>query len=123
MILRPPRSTRTDTRFPYTTLFRSRPHRLVRRRFDRRAARPADGDHPRRTHLHARLLHTNALPRHLDAPFDSSRSRWPPHHYTRPSPSRHPPATPPLTPPPTHLPTHGTPPPPPTPPPPHSPPP
>src|SRR3546814_5930527 len=24
MILRPPRSTRTDTRFPYTTLFRSR---------------------------------------------------------------------------------------------------
>src|SRR3546814_11535129 len=27
MILRPPRSTRTDTLFPYTTLFRS--HRLV----------------------------------------------------------------------------------------------
>src|SRR3546814_15337258 len=25
MILRPPRSTRTDTRFPYTTLFRSPP--------------------------------------------------------------------------------------------------
>src|SRR3546814_20839546 len=25
MILRPPRSTRTDTRFPYTTLFRSMP--------------------------------------------------------------------------------------------------
>src|SRR3546814_11189104 len=25
MILRPPRSTRTDTLFPYTTLFRSRP--------------------------------------------------------------------------------------------------
>src|SRR3546814_2701852 len=25
MILRPPRSTRTDTRFPYTTLFRSWP--------------------------------------------------------------------------------------------------
>src|SRR3546814_17758592 len=24
MILRPPRATRTDTRFPYTTLFRSR---------------------------------------------------------------------------------------------------
>src|SRR3546814_10682028 len=30
MILRPPRSTRTDTRFPYTTLFRSgREHALV----------------------------------------------------------------------------------------------
>src|SRR3546814_7687699 len=28
MIRRPPRSTRTDTLFPYTTLFRSRPARL-----------------------------------------------------------------------------------------------
>src|SRR3546814_8823383 len=27
MIRRPPRSTRTDTLFPYTTLFRSRPHK------------------------------------------------------------------------------------------------
>src|SRR3546814_2983556 len=27
MIRRPPRSTRTDTRFPYTTLFRSAPRR------------------------------------------------------------------------------------------------
>src|SRR3546814_16639063 len=27
MIRRPPRSTRTDTRFPYTTLFRSQPAR------------------------------------------------------------------------------------------------
>src|SRR3546814_3397510 len=31
MIRRPPRSTRTDTLFPYTTLFRSAPERL---RFD-----------------------------------------------------------------------------------------
>src|SRR3546814_15883863 len=29
MIRRPPRSTRTDTRFPYTTLFRSRFRRRV----------------------------------------------------------------------------------------------
>src|SRR3546814_19472243 len=29
MIRRPPRSTRTDTLFPYTTLFRSRYHREV----------------------------------------------------------------------------------------------
>src|SRR3546814_13674065 len=29
MIRRPPRSTRTDTLFPYTTLFRSRAHELV----------------------------------------------------------------------------------------------
>src|SRR3546814_10669446 len=28
MILRPPRSTRTDTLFPYSTLFRSEPDRL-----------------------------------------------------------------------------------------------
>src|SRR3546814_8426283 len=28
MIRRPPRSTRTDTLFPYTTLFRSRDHRI-----------------------------------------------------------------------------------------------
>src|SRR3546814_7525173 len=29
MIRRPPRSTRTDTLFPYTTLFRSRAHRRL----------------------------------------------------------------------------------------------
>src|SRR3546814_3337428 len=29
MILRPPRSTRTDTLFPYTTLFRSDRHRAI----------------------------------------------------------------------------------------------
>src|SRR3546814_11959610 len=32
MIRRPPRSTRTDTLFPYTTLFRSLPGDVVRRR-------------------------------------------------------------------------------------------
>src|SRR3546814_1305110 len=31
MIRRPPRSTRTDTLFPYTTLFRSPPHRMYSR--------------------------------------------------------------------------------------------
>src|SRR3546814_8035401 len=36
MIRRPPRSTRTDTLFPYTTLFRSRQHQ--RPRGDERAA-------------------------------------------------------------------------------------
>src|SRR3546814_12723482 len=29
MIRRPPRSTRTDTLFPYTTLFRSKPARMI----------------------------------------------------------------------------------------------
>src|SRR3546814_14761986 len=38
MIRRPPRSTRTDTLFPYTTLFRSQPLRAgdLRERDDRR---------------------------------------------------------------------------------------
>src|SRR3546814_11287183 len=45
MIRRPPRSTRTDTLFPYTTLFRSAAHRLPasRRSSDNRAADPAHG--------------------------------------------------------------------------------
>src|SRR3546814_5697977 len=50
MIRRPPRSTRTDTLFPYTTLFRShpgRPHQLVR----------IDGDEPAAAaHRRARSL-------------------------------------------------------------------
>src|SRR3546814_12438272 len=33
MIRRPPRSTRTDTLFPYTTLFRSRPHHWIEAAF------------------------------------------------------------------------------------------
>src|SRR3546814_3330466 len=36
MIRRPPRSTRTDTLFPYTTLFRSPRQRTVLERFDER---------------------------------------------------------------------------------------
>src|SRR3546814_9232178 len=48
MIRRPPRSTRTDTLFPYTTLFRSPPHPVRRRaarpdRSGRAAARAASG--------------------------------------------------------------------------------
>src|SRR3546814_6615827 len=42
MIRRPPRSTRTDTLFPYTTLFRSVPHRIpVPRVGDPAIARPS----------------------------------------------------------------------------------
>src|SRR3546814_8914535 len=36
MIRRPPRSTRTDTLFPYTTLFRSSPYRAASRSASRR---------------------------------------------------------------------------------------
>src|SRR3546814_17533063 len=39
---RPPRSTRTDTRFPYTTLFRSRPKLGWRKRAKRRIDRIGD---------------------------------------------------------------------------------
>src|SRR3546814_15292064 len=46
MIRRPPRSTRTDTLFPYTTLFRSDPADARRRSsgFRRRRYRPRRGD-------------------------------------------------------------------------------
>src|SRR3546814_297315 len=47
MILRPPRSTRTDTLFPYTTLFRSkrrcRADNRLRERRERRRVRPDRG--------------------------------------------------------------------------------
>src|SRR3546814_4219585 len=57
MILRPPRSTRTDTLFPYTTLFRSR-HNGVRWAEtsppDRLCQCPSPSDHsPRAVHLRA----------------------------------------------------------------------
>src|SRR3546814_19364395 len=51
MIRRPPRSTRTDTLFPYTTLFRSLPQVDASQRIEVAAARPlrkarrADRDH------------------------------------------------------------------------------
>src|SRR3546814_6810665 len=70
MIRRPPRSTRTDTLFPYTTLFRSPPQpgweaslsALVLRCNRRQPEGPAHGaqvsDRPRR-----RTRHGNAKPR------------------------------------------------------------
>src|SRR3546814_5130592 len=45
MIRQPPRSTRTDTLFPYTTLFRSPPPRSARRHKSRRGCNP-DLRHP-----------------------------------------------------------------------------
>src|SRR3546814_14351283 len=57
MIRRPPRSTRTDTLFPYTTLFRSRRRRWRWRRFGERCVavrrkRFERGDHLARAALH-----------------------------------------------------------------------
>src|SRR3546814_15940599 len=57
MIRRPPRSTRTDTLFPYTTLFRSMTHRLAT---DEVLADLVDADR----RLHARL-HADAFDRIL----------------------------------------------------------
>src|SRR3546814_9222311 len=66
MILRLPRSTRTDTLFPYTTLFRflpvSRPFRLSRFPFPRE--RPGKAE-------------TWARPRYLRSPVRSSRGGTP----------------------------------------------
>src|SRR3546814_20440575 len=104
MIPRPPRSTRTDTLFPYTTLFRSR-HRHLRpaavrdhhaapRRGDRRAAR--------RRRLHPRLAGRCGPPRpHLQPPAvqprppplpllrGPPRPRPPPRSLFRPLPTAH----------------------------------
>src|SRR3546814_7480885 len=65
MIRRPPRSTRTDTLFPYTTLFRSR-RAAGRCRGDRGGRRnPAPARHPRQMYAgteHARSEeHTSEL--------------------------------------------------------------
>src|SRR3546814_10749949 len=51
MLRRPPRSTRTDTLFPYTTLFRSRPYRLFARDTGEVAERTAELAEP----FHSRL--------------------------------------------------------------------
>src|SRR3546814_12182594 len=49
MMLRPPRSTRTDTLFPYTTLFRSSPE-AVRLLAELWRALPEQGFHSRQQH-------------------------------------------------------------------------
>src|SRR3546814_19023008 len=50
MIRRPPRSTRTDTLFPFTTLFRSRPHQPVNQRLRKKGeitSKPASSNKAR----------------------------------------------------------------------------
>src|SRR3546814_8093166 len=56
MIRRPPRSTRTDTLFPYTTLFRS-DRDIPRARPDHRGRAHRPAPRPRRAHLGGRLRH------------------------------------------------------------------
>src|SRR3546814_8640256 len=61
MIRRPPRSTRTDTLFPYTTLFRSPARRLVRPWRQARAAGGADARGRLRSHRPRSEEHTSEL--------------------------------------------------------------
>src|SRR3546814_9705320 len=60
MIRRPPRSTRTDTLFPYTTLFRSKPAR----RRPSSISEPAgvDGRRPASAEAHERQLRLAVAP-------------------------------------------------------------
>src|SRR3546814_2043663 len=72
MIRRPPRSTRTDTLFPYTTLFRSAANRTVPMKPIRKAVFPVAG-------LGTRFLPaTNAIPKEMlpvvDRPLIQYRS-------------------------------------------------
>src|SRR3546814_5739414 len=77
MIRRPPKSTRTDTLFPYTTLFRSP------REFDHRELRPRAErqhvDHLDRARLgraaDERHAHLNALPQPQAAPRHAADER------------------------------------------------
>src|SRR3546814_11091660 len=100
MIRRPPRSTRTDTLFPYTTLFRAAEH-LLGLGTDRRDRAVARAGTVLAHRDHGRLVEHDALPADEDegvgrAEVDrqvrseerrvgkecvsTCRSRWPPSH-------------------------------------------
>src|SRR3546814_15025204 len=71
MIRRPPRSTRTDTLFPYTTLFRSLAHRVGEGGADQRLRLLLDdGDQPVPHDLQPELGERA----HRSAPSEKSRS-------------------------------------------------
>src|SRR3546814_7981433 len=62
MIRRPPRSTRTDTLFPYTTLFRSKPHADDRAHEQLARAREAErGDRAEQRHQYRRQRSRNLV--------------------------------------------------------------
>src|SRR3546814_19952702 len=70
MIRRPPRSTRTDTRLPYTTLFRSDRHRGV-------GADLRQPDHGAAERFHARHLRSHPGSGAVIAPSLLGRGRGP----------------------------------------------
>src|SRR3546814_11853258 len=99
MIRRPPRSTRTDTLFPYTTLFRSPSRQKILRTCSRQASclfMPVHTSFNSIPQPHSSLTSTlSSTPRPSHLPLSH---RLPPHHHT----SRHDPLrykTPPLHPP------------------------
>src|SRR3546814_11012279 len=75
MIRRPPRSTRTDTLFPYTTLFRSRAPEESGRTPG--PLRRDAGAHPRHPRLGEALLPEGARPVRLERGIRQDRSRHP----------------------------------------------
>src|SRR3546814_2317343 len=77
MIRRPPRSTRTDTLFPYTTLFRSRGGRRRRRDGVARTRRAAPATCGRRRRRHGGRSRAFARrPRHHPAHRPGAPCRW-----------------------------------------------
>src|SRR3546814_7796018 len=83
MIRRPPRSTRTDTLFPYTTLFRSEPTRSRLAPYHSRCwcrrSRPNGNARSRGPSAEFAERLRRVVQRHLDRAFDPSRlarARW-----------------------------------------------
>src|SRR3546814_2472392 len=78
MIRRPPRSTRTDTLFPYTTLFRSMPSpSSPRRRIAGRAQSPARCAHGQLASSRAVLTNTAPIaPRAITSRSFSRQEEW-----------------------------------------------
>src|SRR3546814_4586574 len=81
MIPRPPRSTRTDTLFPYTTLFRSRE---ARPREGRQAGKRAVGASSFSSRFQAARCDRPNMRSRAPAPDDASRST--PKHFEQPDP-------------------------------------
>src|SRR3546814_16409148 len=70
MIRRPPRSTRTDTRFPYTTLFRSRVGDRIRFSMTNRSDEPTPG----MPQIAAPMMHSMDFHAAMVSPTDKYRS-------------------------------------------------
>src|SRR3546814_13184922 len=82
MIRRPPRSTRTDTLFPYTTLFRSQSAPAHPRRLPPPSTRRG-GAGDDRASWGARSPHQDALPAYGWRADEDRVPPWPPHRLRR----------------------------------------